>query len=153
MYINTLGSISVAWKEWNGAKILNWKSYSFSPNILALMSMIDIFAYKETYLSLLISLWVGPSNGLFPPPDSDSDSETNTDSCTIQILWERDPNLNLNWWKNLCIVQCNHRERSPSPNPNPSPSPLVELSHQWGREVYHIPFTHACENITFPCGR
>ena len=66
-------------------------------------------------------------NGLFPLLDSDSDSKTDTDSCTIRILWERDPNLNPNWWKNLCIVQCNHRERSP--NPNPSPSPLVELSH------------------------
>ena len=68
-------------------------------------------------------------DGLFPS-DSDSDSETDTDSCAIQILWERDPSLNLNWWKKLCIVQCSHRERSPSS------SLLVELSHN----LYNVPF-------------
>ena len=32
---------------------------------------------------------------LFPLPDLDSDSDLGTDSCTMQILRERDPNLNL----------------------------------------------------------
>ena len=35
--------------------------------------------------------------GSFPLPDSDSDLDT--DSCTVQILWESDLNLNLSQWK------------------------------------------------------
>ena len=38
-------------------------------------------------------------NLLFPLPVSDSDLDTN--SCTMQILWERDPNLNLSQWKHV----------------------------------------------------
>ena len=41
----------------------------------------------------------------------------------------RDPNLNPNQWKKLCIIQCNDRVCNPNLNPNPSPSPLVEMSH------------------------
>ena len=38
-------------------------------------------------------------NGLFPLLDSDSDPDT--DSCTMQILWKRDPDLNLSQWKHV----------------------------------------------------
>ena len=31
----------------------------------------------------------------------DSDLDSDTDSCTMQILWERDPNLNLSQWKHV----------------------------------------------------
>ena len=31
----------------------------------------------------------------------DSDSDSDTDSCTMKILWERDPNLNLTQWKHI----------------------------------------------------
>ena len=44
------------------------------------------------------------TNGLFPLPDyfhSDLDSDLDSDSCTIQILWERDPNLNPSQWKHV----------------------------------------------------
>ena len=34
-------------------------------------------------------------------PDSDSDSDSDTDSCTMQILWEMDPNLNRSQWKHV----------------------------------------------------
>ena len=37
--------------------------------------------------------------GLFPLLASDSDPDSDTDSYTMQILWERDPNLNLTQWK------------------------------------------------------
>ena len=40
-------------------------------------------------------------NGSFPLLDSDSDLDSDTDSCTIQMLWERDPNLNLSQWKDV----------------------------------------------------
>ena len=40
-------------------------------------------------------------HGLFPLPDSDSDSDLDTDSLTMQILWERDSNLNLSQWKHV----------------------------------------------------
>ena len=40
-----------------------------------------------------------PSDGSFPLLDSDSDLDLDTDSYTMQILWERDPNLNLTQWK------------------------------------------------------
>ena len=43
----------------------------------------------------LIAIRRACCNGLFPFPDSD------TDSCTMQILWERDPNLNLSQWKHV----------------------------------------------------
>ena len=42
-----------------------------------------------------------PSDGSFPLPDSDSDSDLDTDFCTMQILWERNPNLNLSQWKHI----------------------------------------------------
>ena len=38
-------------------------------------------------------------NGLFPLLDSDSDPDT--DSCTMQILWKRDPDLNLSQLKHV----------------------------------------------------
>ena len=40
-------------------------------------------------------------NGLFPLPDLDSDLDSDTDSYTMQILWERDLNLNLSRWKHV----------------------------------------------------
>ena len=39
--------------------------------------------------------------GPFPLPDSDLDSDLDTGSCTMQILWERDSNLNLSQWKHV----------------------------------------------------
>ena len=41
------------------------------------------------------------TNGSFLLPDSNLDSDSDTDSCTMQILWERDPNLNLSQWKHV----------------------------------------------------
>ena len=37
----------------------------------------------------------------FPLPDSDLDLDSDRDSCTMQILWERDLNLNLSQWKHV----------------------------------------------------
>ena len=45
-----------------------------------------------------------------------------TDSCTMQILWERDPKM-------FCIILCSHRVCNPNPSPNLKPSPAVEMSH------------------------
>ena len=44
---------------------------------------------------LLIYIDRNSYHGLFPLPDLDSDS------CTTQILWERDPNVNMSQWKHV----------------------------------------------------
>ena len=64
-------------------------------------------------------------HGLFPLPDSDSDLDT--DSFTMQILWERDSNLNLSQWKH--VLHNSHRVWNPNLSLNLNPSPAVEMSH------------------------
>ena len=62
--------------------------------------------------------------GLFLLPDSVSD----TDSCTVQILYERDPNLNLSQWKH--VLYNSYRVWNLNPSLNLNPSPAVEMSHK-----------------------
>ena len=61
-------------------------------------------------------------NGSFTLADPDSDS------CTIQILRERDPNPDLNQCEKFWIILCSHRVWSPNPSPSPSPEPAMWIS-------------------------
>ena len=64
-------------------------------------------------------------NGSFTLADPGSDPYSDSDSCTIQILRERDPDLDLNQCEMFWITLCSHRVWSP----NPSPSPAMWISH------------------------
>ena len=64
-------------------------------------------------------------NGSFTLADPDSDPYSDSDSCTIQILRERDPDLDLNQCEKFCIILCSHRIWSPNPSPSPSPDPAM----------------------------
>ena len=64
-------------------------------------------------------------NGSFTLADPDSDPYSDSDSCTIQILRERDLDPDLNECEKFWIILCSHRVWSP----NPSPDPAMWMSH------------------------
>ena len=63
--------------------------------------------------------------GPFTLADPDSDPYLDSDSCTIQILRERDLDPDLNQCEKFWIILCSHRVWSP----NPSPDPAMWISH------------------------
>ena len=69
------------------------------------------------------------SNGSFTLADPDSDPYSESDSCTIQILRERDPDPDLNQCEKFWIILCSHRVWSPNPSLSPSPDPAKWISH------------------------
>ena len=67
-------------------------------------------------------------NGSFTLADPDSDPCSDLDSCTIQILRERDPDLDLNQSEKFWIILCSHRVWGP--NQSPSPDPAMWMNHK-----------------------
>ena len=61
--------------------------------------------FSSAQVKFGVSHWDGQvyvnSYGLFPLSDSDSDSDSNTDSCSMQILWDRDQSQNLSQWEHV----------------------------------------------------
>ena len=72
--------------------------------------------------------------GSFTLADPDSDPYSDWDSCTIQTLRERDPDLNQ--CEKFWIILCSHRVWSPNPSPSPDPAMWICLT---GRRVVRVP--------------
>ena len=64
--------------------------------------------------------------GSFTLADPDSDTYSDSDSCTIQTLRERDPDLNQ--CEKFWIILCSHRVWSPNPSPSPDPAMWICLT-------------------------